>query len=156
MKLGKPTKNFRRPSDKFLARTRPEILVPPLEGPVNIYLDDDRPVPEGWTVARTSDVFFGFLEETKDIAARVEHLSLDGFLGPRDLDGISVITMLVTKFQLNPTFMPKLKIIGLHNINRAVSKQMDHILATRIPEARRNTFYTIWGTPQLPEQLLIQ
>jgi hypothetical protein len=149
MKIGKQPKRAGPASDKFLSKTRPEILTIPLDGPARIYVDTSRPCPEGWTVMRTPEEFLKLLDSDTGVLEQITHLSFDTSFGPRSLNGFQVMNRLADYFAMNENFMPNLIAIGLHGISRTQCQQMDKVLAAVLTPMRRNTLFVQWGTPRL-------
>lgn len=78
-----------------------------------IYLDDERPTPEGWTrtytVAQTIDVFLN------PNVGPVTHLSLDNDLGEGQREGFQVLDWLEDRVAADPTF--PVPIVLIHSAN---------------------------------------
>jgi hypothetical protein len=150
MKLGKQPKRIGRPSDKFLATLRSEILSPPEEGPVRLFIDDDRRCPEGWTAVRTPDDFYALMNPDRGLLDRITHLSFDGSMGTGDdNDALELVDHLAKGFQNDPDYLPSLKAIGLHSTNRIKAVAMDGMISRALTAERRNTLFVQWGTPRL-------
>ena len=148
MKLGKQHKRFGGPSRKFLERkltegskvagipvllndeddVKAEVEVSEVTNAVRLYLDDERPCPEGWTLARTPYEFFKLLED-EDLCNRVTHISLDWYLGAGQVDGVEVSRALGDKFMGavladEGQYMPKLKSLSFHSSDREAASRM--------------------------------
>ena len=63
---------------------------------INIYLDDERPTPEGWLRANNVSECISLLTEHRD---NVEILSLDWYLGWDAPHGDEVLTWLEAQFE---------------------------------------------------------
>lgn len=149
MKFGKQPKRFGAPSDQFLAKSRPEILTPPTQGPVHLYVDSKRPVPKDWTAIRSPEEFFTLLDSGTDVVTRITHLSFDSYFGPTEINGFQVINRLADYFTMNEDFLPLLQAIGLHSVNREEAQRMDRLLADVLTPQRKMSLYVQWGTPRL-------
>lgn len=75
-----------------------------------IYLDDERPTPEGWVRTYTVGQTIGFL-----LGGGVTHLSLDNDLGDTELEGYRVLDWLEEEVHDDPTF--PVPIILIHSAN---------------------------------------
>ncbi len=54
---------------------------------MKIYLDDYRPIPEGWEGARNSSEFKALIEKAKSESIEIEEIALDNDLGENDGKG---------------------------------------------------------------------
>lgn len=153
MKIGKTPKRMGGPSPAFLARKAEEQAImegrPPSEGGVRIYLDDERPLPQGWTLARSPKAFFDMVGGDRDVSDRVTHLSLDWYLGTGVANGESVATTLADRFRSDAGFLPRLQAIGFHSSDRDKAIAMVHILRNAIGEERLDDIDMRLGTPRL-------
>jgi hypothetical protein len=106
--------------------------LPPVDNRVRIYLDDERPCPEGWILARTPKEFFDLLKGDKEFLDRVTHLSLDWYLGHNHRDGVQVTKELAELFFTGhyeeKPFLPNLKAVGFHSSDREQAARMHIIL----------------------------
>lgn len=124
MKIGKGPKRFGGPSEKFLMRKRgldpngrPATGgVMPKEGPVRIFLDDERALPFGWTLARGPKEFFDLVDGLAP--GRLVGLSLDWHLGAEVVNGEEIARTLVRRMKEKPETFSNLEIIRLHSSDR--------------------------------------
>lgn len=151
MKIGKGPKRMGGPSAAFIARKAERDAVqegrPPSDGGVMLYLDDERPLPEGWTLARSPRAFFELVGGDRDVSDRITHLSLDWYLGSGVSDGLVVAGRIADRFHEDPGFLPRLKAIGLHSSDRDKAVEMHRILEDAIPDARKADIRFRRGTP---------
>lgn len=89
---------------------------PPREGPVSIFLDDERPCPEGYTLARSPGALRELVESVGE--ARVAHLALDWHLGVGVVNGQAVAEEIATRLRSDPCAYPGLKVVTLHSSDR--------------------------------------
>lgn len=152
LKLGKQPKRLGGPSAQFLARKAAaqdaSDQKAPSAGLVPVYLDDERPCPKGWTLARTPKALFDLIED-RVISDRITHLSLDWHLGAGISNGEAVADRLAERFRAEPDFLPSLKAIGLHSSDREKAISMFHTLMAAIPEERQDEIWVDTGTPSL-------
>ena len=152
MKIGKTPKRMGGPSAAFLARQAERQAVmegrPPSEGGVRIYLDDERALPEGWTLARSPKAFFEMVGGDRDVSDRVTHLSLDWYLGTGVTNGEAVATTLADRFRTDPGFLPRLRAIGFHSSDRDKAVAMVRILRDAIGDDRLDGIDMRLGTPR--------
>lgn len=149
MRLGKGPKRFRTGEERRRqkgsgqmrsAETATRVqTVPPTEGPVSIFLDDERPCPEGYTLARSPAAFDAIVEAVG--GERVAHMALDWHLGCGIEDGIAVATRLADRMTADPKAFPALTIVSLHSSDHGKAREMHDILETGL-KAR---------DPELPE-----
>ena len=121
----------------------------PAEGGVNIYLDDERPCPAGWTVVRSPGALYELIEGPRSVADRIVNLSLDWYLGAGMENGAKVAEWLAERFRADPAFLPKVEAIGLHSSDRKEAIGMFRILQDAIPEDRWYDMFVDTGTPVL-------
>lgn len=100
------------------AGTRDEVD----DGSIKIYLDDERPCPQGWLLARNAREFFELMDRNDDFLNRVTDISLDWYLGSKSPDGMFVAKHLAEKFlgaymlEDEPQhFLPNLKAVNFHS-----------------------------------------
>jgi hypothetical protein len=98
-----------------------------LLNPVKIFLDDERPCPEGWTLVKNCKEFFSLLDNV-DTRYNVTQLSLDWYLGNTQ-DGVVVATQLAEKFFTDLYYLPNLQLINLHSSDREQAFRMKRILS---------------------------
>jgi len=144
MKIGKQPKRFGGPSKAFIAKrdgdrvatkAAADVAVPD-DGGVRIYLDDERPVPDGWTLAKSPAALMELLGGSRDVTDRVTHLSLDWYLGTGITNGEEIARRLAARFRDDPDYMPRLEAIGLHSSDRDKAIAMMQTLRDAIPEDR--------------------
>lgn len=84
---------------------------------VKVYLDDERPTPDGWYRAYTVDECIRLLE-TK----QVTHISFDNDLGEGQSEGYNCLNWLEEKVFFDPTF--PVPIITIHSANAGRTHSM--------------------------------
>lgn len=137
MKLGKQPKRFGRPSAKFLARQSKQNDVPgeiAKSGDLRIYLDDDRPCPKGWILAKSPKEFFDIIGD-EEVRKRITHISLDWHLGTGIINGEEVAKRLSVMLE-DEHNLPKLEFITLHSSDRKKAVAMARILDAVIDRER--------------------
>jgi hypothetical protein len=106
---------------------------------IKIYLDDERPCPEGWTLARNIHEFNELLRKDEEFLSRITHVSLDWHLGFNQPDGNTVVNGLASMFYDayydDKVFLPNLKIIGFHSSDSDQARRM----RTKIAEVFEGT-----------------
>lgn len=126
LKIGKGPKRMRTREErrimgagipsKALAAEMKRIATPPSEGPVSIFLDDERPCPQGYVLARSPG-------ELDDLIARVgeeriAHLALDWYLGAGVVNGEKVAEDIASRLRSDPRAYPALTVVSLHSSDR--------------------------------------
>lgn len=85
---------------------------------VCLYLDDERPCPPGWTLAKTAAEAINIL-----CGGRVTHVSLDHDLGPAEAGtGYDVMVWLEEQAHTNPAF--EVPSISIHTANPGARVKM--------------------------------
>lgn len=127
LKIGRGPKRFRTreerraiaggvPSSAVAAEMR-RITTPPTEGPVSIFLDDERPCPQGYVLARSpgelAEMIAGVGED------RVAHLALDWYLGVGVVNGEKVAEDIAGRLRSDPRAYPALTVVTLHSSDRS-------------------------------------
>lgn len=93
---------------------RPDCKVPPAEGPIRLYLDDERECPEGFVIARDFPAFRDYLD-TIDLE-RLETVSLDWHLGgSNEFSGHDAARLLRERIEAQPERFGALRSIWLHS-----------------------------------------
>lgn len=90
---------------------------------INVFLDDRRPNPPGYKLARTVEQAIGYLRTEK-----VDTLSLDYDLGTPPLTGLDVV-----RFMVNHRIYPKR--IVIHSANPFGRRRMLRMLLANKPES---------------------
>jgi len=93
---------------------------------INIFLDDLRPCPEGFTWIKNADYLIHQFKCCQDIKLEVNILSLDHDLGDNELTGYDFCKWLVEEGYENPTIYPK--VIYLHTANGVGRDNMYQLL----------------------------
>lgn len=154
MKLGKQPKRFGGPSAKFLARKaglsadgKTINAQAPKEGSVHLFLDDDRPCPAGWTVARSAKAFFELIDAIGP--NRIETISLDWYLGACTPNGEAVAEQLLDLMRKKPDLFSKLELIRFHSSDRKMAIAMMRTLEEPLREGWESLpfFATALGLP---------
>lgn len=152
MKIGKTPKRMGGPSAAFLARKAEQDAIlegrPPSDGGVKVYLDDERALPQGWTLARSPAAFFEMVGGDRDVSDRITHISLDWHLGTGVADGETVARRLAECFTTDPGFMPRLRAIGFHSSDRKRAVAMHRMIDDALSEDRREEIDMSLGTPR--------
>lgn len=140
MRIGNGPKRFGGPSQKFLSKKkgldqqgRPVAgEKPPKDGPVRIFLDDERALPKGWTLARGPGEFMKLLDEVAP--GRIVAISLDWHLGTGVANGEDVARRLIGRMRDRPELFSNLEIIWLHSSDRQKAIAMMHTVETPLQE----------------------
>lgn len=93
----------------------------PGTGPVRIYLDDERPCPEGWILARSEARFWKLVDQA---AGRITHMSLDWHLGTGLPDGEAIAIELASRMRTSPDAFSSLSYVGFHSSDRKKAAAM--------------------------------
>lgn len=117
--------------------------IPPATGPVRVYLDDERPCPPGWTLARSPAEFWNLIE-TIDLQ-RIEAISLDWYLGAGIDNGVIVAQALSERIQSDPAAFSQLEMIGLHSSDHEQAINMARLLEKSGANGERPPFYVHVG-----------
>jgi hypothetical protein len=143
VKIGKGPKRMGGPSPKFLARKAAEAAlrgpaaVPgapvPTDGPVRVFLDDERACPKGWILARSSAELIRIIG---DLGDRIEALSLDWYLGSGHVNGEFIAEDLIKRAGEDPRFLPLLRIVTAHSSDRSRAYNMVRTIELGFHEAR--------------------
>lgn len=144
MKLGKQPKRFGRPSLAFAERRR-DPMADRSDGPIYVYLDDERPCPDGWRLARSAAAFFEIIEGPD--ADRITHISLDWYLGVGVRDGMAIAQKLADMIEDRPQMLPALKVIACHSSDRDMAIQMARIIEAALPADRLDSIRFRMRTP---------
>jgi hypothetical protein len=102
-----------------------------------IYLDDERPTPEGWvrtyTVRQTIDVLLN------PNIPKITHLSLDNDLGEGQPEGFKVLDWLEQQVYNDPTFpVPVIMVHSANPVRRAhMLRTLRSISDLSSPDSRR-------------------
>lgn len=150
MRIGKGPKRMGGPSKEFLARKagmsaegRPVAgRDPPKEGPVHVFLDDERPCPTGWTLVRDPKAFDDLLASLED--GRIVSISLDWHLGTGIVNGEEVARRLVSTMRSRPALFSNLEVIRLHSSDRG--KAIDMMRTIELPLREGWTDITFFST----------
>lgn len=156
MKIGRSTRHG-GPSKEFLERKglakaaldEAAARRVPDEGPVHLYLDDTRPTPAGWTLVRSPGELWELLGGDRDVTSRVEALSLDYDLGVGITNGQMVAERLAERFRDDPSYLPRLRVLGLHSQNQDKALEMIRTLRKAIGRERWYDIIAGLGTPSL-------
>jgi hypothetical protein len=119
----------------------------PAEGPVRIFLDDERPAPEGWTLAKYANELFRIVDR---IPERVEAISFDQNLIPGDAKGREIADLLWEEVASGEIVLPNLKQVGFHTDDHSAADAMQADL--RIRMAAQTTFpqvEIVMGMPRI-------
>jgi hypothetical protein len=95
---------------------RGDVVRPPAQGPINIFLDDEREAPDGFVAARSLPAFERLLD-TVDMP-RVRTICLDWHLGINAEPGQSghdAVRMLLDRIEADPTRFVGLSSVWLHS-----------------------------------------
>ncbi len=157
MRVGKGPKRFGGPSKQFLARKaalsaegRPVAgRKPPKDGPVNVFLDDERPCPDGWTLVRDPHAFEELLDGLDD--GRIVRISLDWHLGTGIVNGEEIARRLVSRMRRTPALFSNLEMVRLHSSDRGKAIDMMHTIEQPLREGWTELpfFSTDLGLPDM-------
>lgn len=157
MKIGKGPKRFGGPSRQFLARKaamsaegRPVAgQKPSKDGPINVFLDDERPCPTGWTLVRDPHAFEELLDAMAD--GRIVRISLDWHLGTGIVNGEEIVRRLVSRMRRTPALFSNLELVRLHSSDRTKAIDMMHTVEQPLREGWTDLpfFSTDLGLPDM-------
>jgi hypothetical protein len=87
---------------------------------MKVYLDDERPTPDGWHRVYAPEQAIGMLE-----SGMVTHISLDHDLGEEDLfgTGYDVVLWMEEQVMTNSNFVPPIMLV--HSANPPAKKRME-------------------------------
>lgn len=105
---------------------------------IKVFVDDERPCPDGWVLCRTPKEFFDFIAAEKDYLDRIDRISLDWHYGAGWEDGEKLITTFMTRFQDNPEFLSNLYSISFHSSDIRAAIRMQRIYEAGIPQHRKD------------------
>lgn len=113
-------------------------------GAVKLFVDDERPAPEGWRLALTAEAAIALLEhgflEGHD---EVEVLSLDHDLG--EVDGKPIDTRMIVDWMRHHDYWPKE--IYVHTGNQIAERWLvDTIRSCAPPKTLKGYGLNFWGT----------
>ena len=133
----KRPKKPRKPSEKFLARKAAEAEAKqkeiPDNGPVRLFLDDERQAPEGWTLVRSPNALRVAINDIEP--GRIEGLSLDWHLGSGVTNGEKVVEDLLILMKDRPDIFAGLSMVHLHSSDREKAVAMARQMATPTRES---------------------
>lgn len=146
LKIGKGPKRFRTREERrimaggvtssAIAAEMKRIATPPSEGPVSIFLDDERPCPQGYVLARSPGEFDELVSRVGE--DRVAHLALDWYLGAGVVNGEKVAEKIASRLRSNPRAYPALTVVSLHSSDRtkaiAMLRTIEEAAEERDPE----------------------
>lgn len=90
--------------------------------PLKVWLDDERPAPDGWTPVRWPEEAISLINK-----GNVSHISLDHDLGDDDHGtGYDVLLWVEEQVHINPDFV--LPDINIHTANPSASDKMHRAL----------------------------
>jgi hypothetical protein len=101
----------------------------PATGPLRIFLDDQRPAPEGWTLARHGGEL---LSITDRMPERVEAISFDHNLFPGDAKGGEIAGYLWDEIEADPKRFALLSTVHLHSDDSSAIRDMRRDLESRM------------------------
>lgn len=117
---------------------RADVRIMPKTGPVRIFLDDEREMPEGFVVARTVEEFRQLLDEVDP--ARLRTVCLDWHLGEGPT-GFDAVEALIARLGKEPEAFVDLRSIWMHSQIIEKAAQMSRILARWLHAPERKEFF---------------
>lgn len=105
---------------------------------VRIYLDDERPKPDGWLLARSPFEFFELLNRGKEFTDKIITISLDWYLGVGVVNGEEVAHRLAKMFKEDVNFLPNIECISMHSSDRDAARRMIDKIRPAISQDREN------------------
>jgi len=149
MKIGKQPKRMGQPSAAFLARQSVAPGAQQSDGKLRVFLDDERPCPKGWLLARSPKAFFDTLEAAPE--GKIREIALDWYLGSGIADGIAVGHRLVELMKERPELFAGLETIYLHSSDRTKAIEMMRIVEEPLREDWQGLpfFATHIGQPEM-------
>jgi hypothetical protein len=82
-------------------------------GPIRIFLDDERKAPKGWTLVKTIDAFIAAVDAADP--TRLEALSLDWHLGRDVPNGNVALDRLIERMRSDSDHFPVLERVHFHS-----------------------------------------
>lgn len=101
----------------------------PATGPLKVFLDDQRPAPAGWTLARHGGEL---LSITDRMPERVEAISFDHNLFPGDPKGGEIAGYLWDEVEADPKRFALLSTVNLHSDDPSAVRDMRRDLESRM------------------------
>lgn len=155
MKIGKAPRRFGGPSQAFKDRKAEEARQAarelrlsartiPVEGPLSVFMDDERTAPPGWVLVLDGEALQTLLDAE---GGRVAQLSLDWDLGPGVPKGDTVAEALAERFARDPAALPVLEVVHFHSHNRDRAIDMSRTLRKALPADRRYDIHLSVGKP---------
>lgn len=117
--VGFGSHRVKKEAKPFSARTavREPVRAPAApSGPLKIYLDDERPCPQGWTPAKTAKAFWEIVDAAGP--GGIERIALDWYLGPDETNGEKVAVDLAARMAEDPEGFSSLKSVSFHSSDR--------------------------------------
>lgn len=103
---------------------------------LNIWLDDIRPAPEGWTWCKTVSELMPYLHAFRENRLDISRLNLDNDLGPEQMEGYTVLDTL-EQWQAEAPAL-RLPDITVHSANPVAVARMRKVME-RLSERRTQT-----------------
>lgn len=116
----------------------------PATGPVRIFLDDERPAPAGWTLAKYGGDLLRIVDR---IPERISEISFDQNLIPGDPKGREIADYLWSEIAAGEISMPNLKRVGFHTDDPSASSDMASDLRMRMADPGFPRVETVIGMP---------
>lgn len=134
MKIGKAPKRFGGPSTKFDERSKADAKAKraaerqaaksvAAEGPLSVFLDDDRDCPPGWTLVETTEEMIAVISDPAN-TARIERLAFDWHLGDGRPNAEAAATWLAERFEEDSQYVPALEVVFFHSTNKDKALEM--------------------------------
>jgi len=102
------------------------------DGKIRIYLDDERPCPTGWTLARNVDELGKLLDFTPP--DRIAEISLDWHLGTGVMNGHAAAALVSAALARQPAGYTSLRRIYCHSSDRDEAGTMARTIAQVVLE----------------------
>lgn len=90
--------------------------------PIGIFLDDERPCPEGWILARTPGEFYNILHMIEH--SRLTHLALDWHLGSGQPNGYDIAVELSEPNGHHIRLLDNVKMVYCHSSDYSRAREM--------------------------------
>lgn len=107
---------------KARAATDAAASIVPTEGPVRIFLDDERPPPEGWVLCRDGEAFDAAMETVEP--CRIEAIAFDWHLGGDVENGEAVLERFLARLVPDVRSFSILEIVHFHSSDHDAAMRM--------------------------------
>ena len=117
---------------------RTDVTAMPKTGPIRIFLDDEREMPEGFVIARTIEEFQRLLDDVDP--ARLRTVCLDWHLGGKS-DGFDAVSMLIARIEKDPAAFVDLRSVWMHSQDIEKAAKMSRTMAMWLHAPERKDLF---------------